>query len=386
MLAHILPQTVFRKARKSALKSLTAAAAFIFTAFTHTPAAQAQDAVLDIVSAPNPHVFPLLIALKENPDLPVKLHPISGGKEIETEFAEGADALLAMTYVGAKQRHIGAAPDLKLVAPTTWRGFWQVAGADVSSFADLKGQTVVVSGPAGGGQGGGGDIIFRAAVKRQGVDPDTDLNVVYAPVKDAQKLLESGEAAAIAVPAPASTGFNMNARIMGSDMTTKIDFQSVFSGYASFPQDQLPLGGLHATGAALADPVLRQALQDVMTAYTDAARKLEAEPVKYARIASSEFSRYYADTGAPTPPAMVLAAAVKNGDLVYRTDIPLSRVESDLAAWLEELLGYAPDAGFFAADLIFSPPAVAGAPAPERRSAMRAAMRDRMMSRMQPQQ
>lgn len=338
--------------------------------------ALAEDAVIDVVSPPNPHVFPLLIALEENPDLPVRLHPVAGGKDIEAAFDNGGDVLLAMTYIGAKQRASGAVDDLELLLPVTWRGFWEVASGDIESFEDLKGQTVIVSGPAGSGQGGGGDVIFRAAAKRQGVDPDTDLNVIYAPVSEAQAILKSGEAAAIAVPAPASTGFAMQARMTGSGLTKAIDYQAIFSGYSTFPGGQLPLGGIHATEAALSDPEMKRNIAKLVDAYADAVRKLNRNPLRHARIASSAFKKYYAGTGAPTPPASAIAASISNGDLIYRTDIPLSEIERDLDLWLTELLGVSPDDEFYA-DERFAVASGAVKPARKPKDVMRERMRTR---------
>lgn len=306
-------------------------------------------ATITVVSPPNAHLIPLLVALKLHPDLPVKLLPVAGGKDIKPAFENGADVLLAMTYIGAKQRMSGAVPDLQLVLPTTWRGFWEVTAPDVKSFADLKGKTVVVSGPAGAGKDGGGDIIFRAAAKRQGIDSDRDLKVIYAPVSEGQTLLASGKASAIAVPSPASSGFAMKARF---DPTTSlvptIDYQAIFSGFTSFPKGQLPLGGIHASKASLDDPAKRASIDLMIAAYGQAVQLLKEDPQRFSRIAVDQFESYYKSTGAPTPPRMALSAAIETGDLVYRTDLPTKAIEPDLDKWLTELLGQDPGAGFYA--------------------------------------
>lgn len=347
---------------------LAAAAAFSFAAQAET---------VTVVSPPNPHVFPLLIALEENPDLDVELLPISGGKEIEGAFENGADVLLAMTYIGAKQRMTGAVPDLQLILPVTWRGFWEVTTEPVDSFEDLIGETVIVSGPAGSGAGGGGDIIFRAAALRQGVDPDVDLDVVYMPVSEAQAALENGEAAAIAVPAPASSG--LTSFMVGYEAS--IDFQDVFSGYRSFPQGRLPLGGVHVSAAALADPQKAAVIRDLVAAYGRAVEMMEHSPRRAARIVADAFEEHYKDIDAPKPPAMVIARALRSGDLVYETSIPLASVERDLGAWIEELLGEAPDAGFFNTEFLAQTRRIAPAPAPSVGRAL-TSPRERMRERM----
>ncbi len=312
--------------------------------------ARAGDPVLEVVSAPNPHVFPLLVAMEMHPDLPVHLTPISGGPDMKAAFDHGADVLLAMTYIGAKARMSGDIPDLKLVLPVTWRGFWEMAPADVKSFQDLQGKTVLISGPVGAGKGGGDDIIFRAAVRRQGLDPDRDMNVVYKPIKEAQQMMSNGEADALAVPSPASTGFAMESRMNGGKLVRAIDFQKVFSGYASFPQDQLPLGGIFVTERVLNDPARSTSLQALIRAYAEAADELEHHPLYYANVATKAFNKYYGGMDIPQPPSQMLMASLMSGDLIFRTDISVGAVQSDLNDWLGELLGQAPGKRLFVTD------------------------------------
>jgi hypothetical protein len=276
-----------------------------------------------------------------------------------------ASGALAMTYVAARKRMTRAVPDLRMHSVFFWRGFFQVAGEEVSSFADLRGKTVIVSGPIGPGRGGGGDIIFQAAVRRQGLDPNTDLNVEYAPVAEGSARVTAGAAAAITLPSPGSTGLVMRsqiaqrpmaaamARMRGMEvgesvpLAARIDFQQIFSGFRTFPSGQLPLGGLCVTERALATADQRGKIDAIARAYGEAVTLFMRDPGSVAGAMSDLFRHYYEPLGAGGPPGELLSRSSSHGDLVYRTDIPLSSVRVDLATWLQELTGQAVDAAFF---------------------------------------
>ncbi|TPW05057.1 MAG: hypothetical protein FD124_2331 [Alphaproteobacteria bacterium] len=323
------------------------------------PAHAAPADAIGVASAPNPHVFPLLLAIARDPQLPVRLIPIAESRNADALLQSGeAAAMLAMMT--------GAVPDLALHSLHFWRGFIQVAGESVRSFADLRGQRVIVSGPVGNGRGGGGDIIFQAAVRRAGLDPATDLSVEYMPVSEGGAQVAAGTAAAITIPSPGSTGLVARAemarrplmaamaRMRGVEvgpsvpLAAHIDMQRIFTGFDTFPDGQLPLGGFAVTQRAYANAEIRAKFERVVNAYKDAAALLMREPDAHADQVSSLFAHYYAALGAGGPPGMLLSRSIENGDLVYRGDIEVAAVRGDLGAWLAELNGQAPDHAFFA--------------------------------------
>lgn len=298
---------------------------------------------LGIATAPNPHVFPLILAMSLDPSLPARLLPIAESRDADALFASGeADAMLAMTYVAAQKRLSGAVPDLRLHTLTTWRGFFQVAAGDVRGFQDLKGRTVIVSGPVGSGRGGGGDLIFQAAARRQGVDPVDDLQVEYLPIKTGMQRMMSGRAAAITVPSPGSTGLVARSRtpsIVGPAAPfTALDLQAMFTGFAAFPADRLPLGGLHVSDKVLAEGEKRRQLEVVVEAYRDAAERLTADPERYAPLIAAAYGRHFDRVGAGDLSAPLLVSALRAGDLVYRAARPDAALGRDLRAWLGEVL------------------------------------------------
>lgn len=310
---------------------------------------------IGVVSPPNPHIFPLVLAMAEDDTLPFTLYPVGGGSGVGPLFEDGsADVVFVFSYIGAKLRAGGAVPDLELIFPFTWRGFFEVADQSVTHFTDLIGETVVVAGPVGTSENGGGDLIFRAAAKRQGVDPDVDLNVVYVEgIEAGSQLVFNGEAAAIAVPAPASTGMVLFSQAQGGSLYPSIDFMDVFNGpgsfpdYASIPTGQMPLGGAHASRASLETAGKRAAIELLLEVYADAASRLIEDPTAYAPLTAEAFADLYLDTGAPAPPSPTITAAILNNALLYRSDISVDDVDEDLVLWIEELLGAAPDAEFF---------------------------------------
>lgn len=331
-----------------------------------TPRPFVEEAI-GLVSAPNPHVFPLLLAMSLEPDLPLRLLPVAESREADALFAaEAADAMLAMTYIGARKRMSGAIPDLRLHSVSTWRGFFEVVPEGISSFGDLRGKSVIVSGPVGSGKGGGGDVIFQAAARRQGIDPARDLRVEYMPSTEGIARVAAGRAAGITLPSPGNTGVVLRSRMAQNPvagalmrarsgesqsipLTSGIDFQRIFSGFASFPEGQLPLGGLHVSERALAQKDKRAKLDRIARAYRQAVARLMSEPGRHAGVISSSFERYFGPVGAGAPPGVLIARSVEAGDLIYRGDVALDAVRSDLGAWLVELTGRDIDAAFLGA-------------------------------------
>lgn len=343
-----------------------AAAAALTGCARKTKMAPVPAGALGIASAPNPHVFPLLLAMSLDPHLPVRLIPIAESVAADALFASGqADGLLAMTYIGAKKRISGSIADLRLYSIWTWRGFFEVVPEGIASFADLRGKTVIVSGPIGSGKDGGGDIIFQAAARRQGIVPGRDLQVKYLPVKQGADLVAAGRAAGITIPSPGNTGMVMRSQMaqkpvahaimrlrgkgdMDVPLTSAIDFQRIFSGFASFPDGQLPLGGLHVSERALASPAKRAKIDRIARGYADAVTAFMADPGRHADMIASAYDLHFGAIGGGAPPATLLSRSVEAGDLVYRRDITVGAVRADLTAWLGELLGRDIDPAFLA--------------------------------------
>lgn len=331
--------------------------------------AMAQDKVR-IAATPNPNLFPLFVALADDPSLPVEVVPIADGAEIDAVFAHGeADALLAMTYTSAKKVTSGKVPDLRLVYVGFWQGFSEVTyQADhVKSFADLRGKGLIVAGPTGGGKNGGPDMFFQAALKRSGMSM-ADVSVCYLPVMEAVKLLKSHAplnsnarcdasfnfpASGISLVEPAATGLIMQGMMPlsgASSMERGIVMQSVFTGYQAWPQTQLPHGGLAVLGKVLDDPVAALRVKKVLDAYKKAAEKMRLAKgwaaLRIAQTISAGIAQTYPAYGLELP-AAVVRVAIQRGNLVFRGDAT-AEIQNDLQRFLTEVVGTAPPDSFYA--------------------------------------
>ncbi len=326
--------------------------------------ALAQDK-LRVAATPNPNIFPLLVAMAEDPALPVEIVPVANGADIDAAFSNGkADALLAMTYTIADKVTTRRIPDLRLVFVGLWKGFSEVTYRQdhIGNFGDLQGKGLIVSGPAGGGKDGGPDMIFQAALRRSGMKL-SDFHVCYLPVMEAMKLLNSHSllnsnpqcdpslsmpASGISLVEPATTGMIMQGMMQG--MERGISFQPLFTGYTAWPEDQLPHGGFAALGSVLKDPEKRQVFEKVLAAYKRSAAEIsQARAFRAMRIAreiSSGIKQYFQPYKLDLP-APVVRIAMMKGNLLFRADASPS-IQGDLSRFLTEVVGTAPPDDFYA--------------------------------------
>lgn len=317
---------------------------------------------LVIVSTPNPNIFPLLIAMDSNPTLPIKLIPVSTSSEIDTAFStNGGEALLSMTYTAANKVTSNKIKDLQLVDIGFWRGFWQITPTDanIKQFSDLKGKGVIVSGPTSGGKGGGPDFIFQAALKRANMST-SDIKLCYLPVMTAVPMISSQAnlntnsacdptfnlpASSLSMVEPAATGTVVNSLVNGTTALKKtIDMQTLFTGYSKWPATQLPHGGLSMLKSVLDDSNRTLTRQTVIKAYHAAIDKINAskknpeELKKLTEIISVGIDKYYGAYGLSIPSQVIAISLLKN-ELIYRDDLNISAIQSDLSPFLNEVVG-----------------------------------------------
>lgn len=323
-------------------------------------------APLLIAAPPNPNVFPLLVALEENPDLPVRLLPVADNKGIDAAFKQGADGLLAMTYTSAEKAASGKIPDLELQGVYYWRGFFEMTVPEVHGFADLRGKGLIVSGPVSGGRGGGPDHFFQAALKRSGFTPG-DFNICYLPVKRGLALLDDGKpmntekacggqesASGILLVEPAASGLLLKSAIpfaMDRKVHRAIDLQKLFGGYKAWGPDELPHGGFAIRRSALENPARKAQIAAFVAAYKAAVDRINASDGMFSRmrlgwIISKGMEKYYGQFHV-NPSAMVVARAIENGEMRFRTDRPMSGIRADLDSFLKEVLGGTVPATFY---------------------------------------
>ena len=348
-----------------------------------------EPASLKLVSTPNPSVLPLLLALANNPDLPVELIPVAGGAGINQALSDqGAEALLSMTWVAAQKRSI--ADDLQIVSINFWRGFQELTTTNyaVDELADLQGKNLLVSGPVGSGKNGGPDLLFLAALGVEGFDateydeseiqvdvsdtlhtltrryfPYGNFAVYYAPVMVATPLLidaiilpdgddTTTDEAAIAsfMVEPAATGIVMNATAASQTVEKSIDIQTLFNAVQSdqpWPDTQLPLGGLSIRERVLSDPTRLAVIEEVQAAYFEAIDQLNqaSSPIvlnQLAQTISEQLDQYYGEFELEIP-APVITAAIRNSELTYRTDVSLSNWQVGIREFIQTVNGEVPE-------------------------------------------
>lgn len=290
-----------------------------------------------IASPSNPHVFPLLLAIHLDPSLPVSLRPVIESKDADVMLASGeAHGVLAMSYIGARKRVSGIVPDLRLVAPCYWRGFFQVCHGKVQTLGDLAGKDVVISGPAAPGRGGGGDVLFRAATRIAGLDADRDFKLHYMPMLAGVESMLKKQSVAITLPSPGSSG--LMTRLGMSGDASAIDLQTVFGGDGAFGKGRLPLGGLHLTERAMRNSQLSPVLRRLEEAYLAAGDELMRNATEYAPVVTKAFQQAFQSIGAPQPMPGVLVRAIASGELVFGRGPGLRSVQDDTLSWLERVL------------------------------------------------
>jgi len=325
---------------------------------------------LRIASTPNPNIFPLLVALSDDPTLPVEIVPVARSTEVDLKFSKGqVDGLLAMTYTIAEKVTSGKVPDLRLVYVALWKSFDEITYKQdhIRSFSDLRGKGLIVAGPTSGGENGGPDLIFQAALKRSGMTM-SDVHVCYLPVMEAGKLLKTHAplnsnsqcdasltmpASGISLVEPAATGLVMQMMIpipWGQSMERSISFESIFTGFSAWPQDQLPHGGLSLLGVVLDNPEKSQMVNRVLTAYKLAAKKISSakgfSAFLIARTISEGIKKNFQAYNLELP-VSVVTVAIDQGDLLFRADATTD-MEIDINRFITEVVGSAPPKGFYA--------------------------------------
>lgn len=303
---------------------------------------------ISIVSTPNPNLFPLLLAMADNPGLKVKIIPVGTYGEFRDKLVSGsADALVAMSYMAAKLVTTGAVPDLKLKSVGYWNGFYEITHSGISSFNDLKGKRLVISGPVGTGQNGGPDIIFQAAMKRVGLVPGTDFQISYVNLTDGTQQVAGGQQDAILLAEPAGTAFTVMGTMNGADLKKNISIQSIFSGFTQWPANQLPLGGLSVKNSVLQNSAKKITFDLVQQLYEQKAAQIMQGNLSDAMKMTDKLNTIYAGLLSQTFPAPAIVKAIKDNTLLYRNDKTVQSIKTDLDSWIKELLGSSPGDGFY---------------------------------------
>jgi len=126
--------------------------------------------------------------------------------------------------------------DLVLLGVHEWSVFYMVASKDetFSSWKDLIGKEIYT--PHGRGQTV--DVLMRYLMVEEGVIPDKDVKILYAPPQEIVALFKSGKIKFAALPEPFAT-----LCILGNKGKIVLDFQKVWGDKMGVPP-RLPIAGL----------------------------------------------------------------------------------------------------------------------------------------------
>ena len=128
--------------------------------------------------------------------------------------------------------------------------------------------------------------------------------------------------------------------------------QPLSTGYTTWPSTQLPHGGLSVLASVSNDTTRATALAQVMTAYTAAINQInsaKSNPMALQKIAttiSNGVTTYYGQYGLTLPDAAIAAAIMQN-ELVFRDDLTLTGIATDLSAFLNEATNTTVPASFY---------------------------------------
>ena len=304
------------------------------------PAAPAPDAppAIRVTSPPNPNALPLLLALADPPaDLTIEFVPAPGVPELAALVqGDQVDVALFFSAAGAKQYNQEALPQLRLWNVNVWRALYLVTDPDVQSFEDLLGKKILASFP-----GGAPDLVMRAAMRAAGYDPDADFVIEYLPSAQVQQLLLAGEGDAALLPQPQAGMVVQRGQQQDLALAPTIDLQAGF-GAEAWPEGQAPLGGVFVTQATLDDPDRRAAFLRFVEVYDQAVTQLGSDPQAGAEAVSAGFSQHFGGQ----MPAQAIVNAIDGGFLSYASR-PVGDLRPDLDRFLENVIGQAPDDGFY---------------------------------------
>ena len=128
-----------------------------------------------------------------------------------------------------------------------------------------------------------------------------------------------------------------------SKVTSVIKIESIFSGFNSWPSDQLPLGGIGVRIATLEDKSRTEDLARLISKYYEAideinnARNNVITLSSISREISDEFEEKFINLNIKLP-WIPLMSSLKEGDLRYRNDLSLKDTHHEIKLFLEEIL------------------------------------------------
>ncbi len=220
--------------------------------------------------------------------------------------------------------------DIQLVGVHTWKLFYMVSN-DVDEFDSweaLAGKEIYT--PVGKGQTV--DVIMRTAFHNAGLDPETDVSIVYAPPQEIVALFKEGKIEYAALPEPFVT-----LATQGDSGSVILDFQEYW-GELTGLKNRFPITGVFVAKDFYEENP--QAAEEVI--------KLISESVSWANTNTSEAVAASSEVLPLPEPAVLLAL-----ERIDFTFVPASECQEEVNSFFEKTKEFypeasdVPDAGFY---------------------------------------
>ncbi len=215
---------------------------------------------------------------------------------------------------------------LKLLDSSIWNILYLITpDTAIKSVTDLKGKTVVVP-----YQGAIPDAMFKFICQKQGINPDTDLTILYAPDPvQASQMLISGQQKYVLLSEPSVTSAILKGKSSGLTFVRALNMQTEWQK-ATGGKNSTPIAGTVVLGALKDRPDI---VNTFITEYQKAIQWMLANPVEAGNVGA----KVLAEQGFT---AAVLTESMKNIDWKFVSAV---NARPDLEAFFDALAQVSPN-------------------------------------------
>jgi NitT/TauT family transport system substrate-binding protein len=215
---------------------------------------------------------------------------------------------------------------LQLLDSSIWNILYLVTtDTSITSVTDLKGKKVVVP-----YQGAVPDAIFRVVLKQHGIDPDSDIQIIYAPdpVQGSQLLLTGEEQYAV-LSEPSATSVILKGQSSGKNFARVLNMSTEWQK-ATGQSSPTPVAGTVVIGNIKDRP---DVISSFLTEYEKAVKWMLANPVEAGEVGAKALAEQGFSAG-------VLTQSMQNIDWEF---IPAQDARLKIENFFNALAGISPN-------------------------------------------
>jgi NitT/TauT family transport system substrate-binding protein len=217
--------------------------------------------------------------------------------------------------------------DIKLVGVHEWKVFYLVSKQELKDLSILKGKTVY----SAHGRGQTVDVLLRYLLVLNGLEPDKDVQFVYAPPQEVVALFKAGKVDFAALPEPfVSMCLTSGGKII-------LDFQEEWNKISG-SKNGIPVAGLFVLGEIA---TYKNLIEDVEKTFENSINWSNENLDKALEITSKYL----------TIPIPILKESMKRTEFRY---VPISKCKNDVELFISKMnelypegLPKIPDDGFY---------------------------------------